>query len=385
MHGLRESRGERVLIVDDKPRLRRAMHQLLSGNGYACVEAGSVSEAITLLEAIPFALILSDICMPGGSGLKLVEHLRNEGLFPQTVIVMVTANDEVEVAVQALELGAYGYIFKPFQGRELLVQVANALRRRELELSHQRTEAQLTSLVRKKTEEIQRAHEEIVIRLTTAAEFRDNQTGQHIRRLGLYAAELGRLLGWSVTEQDRIRMAAAMHDVGKIGIRDHILLKPGKLTAEEWVTMKTHTTIGHYILSDSGIPVLEMADRIAWCHHERWDGSGYPGGLRGEDIPIEARVVAVVDVYDALCHARPYKKPWPEPDVIAMMQELRGKQFDPQLVDLFIDNLSTMRAIRLANAERAMPQPEASGGMGSAVLPEVPSIAPPVALVCAEA
>lgn len=342
----------RLLVVEDDESIRRAVGRMLSLKGFTVLQACDVPEAIQILEKESIDLVLSDIQMPGPSGLELVDWLRTTGRIPQTVVVMVTAVSDNSTAVRALQKGAYAYVFKPFSRSELFVQIDGALRRRELELSHQRTEQQLQAQIRAKTNEIRYAHEEIVMRLMAASEFRDNETGQHIRRLGLYAAELARLLGWDETAQDRIRLAAAMHDVGKIGIRDDILLKPGRLDAEEWATMKTHARIGHEILSGSQIPVLETAAQIALRHHERWDGSGYPDGLSGLAIPIEARIITIVDVYDALTHVRCYKPAWPEADAITEMQRLSGAQFDPDLLALFINNLPTMRRIRLENADQ---------------------------------
>ena len=342
----------RLLVVEDDESIRRAVGRMLSLKGFVVLQAGDVPEAIQILEKESVDLVLSDIQMPGPSGLDLVDWLRTTGRIPQTVVVMVTAVSDNSTAVRALQKGAYAYVFKPFSRSELFVQIDGALRRRELELSHQRTEQQLQAQIRAKTAEIRYAHEEIVMRLMAASEFRDNETGQHIRRLGLYAAALARLLGWEEAIQDRLRLAAAMHDVGKIGIPDHILLKPGRLDAQEWETMKTHTRIGHQILSGSQIPVLEMAAQIALRHHERWDGSGYPDGLSEHEIPIEARIITVVDVYDALTHVRCYKPAWPEEDAILEMKRLSGAHFDPDLLALFIDNLPMMRQIRLENADQ---------------------------------
>jgi len=354
-------RGQRILVVDDEAWIRSSIDRILSRHGYYCHQVSCVAEAISALEEQAFDLVLSDICMPGDNGLALVEYLHHNGMMPQTVIVMVTAIEETSVAVEALQRGAYGYIFKPFQVSELLVQVANALRRRDLELSQRRTEEELKAQVRARTRDVRRAHEEMVMRLMTAAEFRDNETGQHIRRLGLYAAEMGRLLGWDQERRDHIRLAAAMHDVGKVGIPDEILLKPGKLTPKEWEIMKTHTIMGHRILCDSGIELLDMADRIAWQHHEFWDGSGYPNQLSGEAISVEARIVAIVDVYDALTHSRPYKHAWPEEEAIAYMLGRKGSQFDPELLALFVDNIALMRKIRLEHQDP--PQPESAIGL----------------------
>jgi putative two-component system response regulator len=185
--------------------------------------------------------------------------------------------------------------------------------------------------VRQRTGQIREREEEIVLRLVQAAEYRDDETGEHIRRVGRYASEIARAAGWTAVETDNIRLAAPMHDVGKIGVPDAILRKPGKLTPEEFVVIQTHPTIGARILERSKVPLLEMARDIALCHHEKWDGSGYPRGLRGEDIPISARIVAVCDVYDALVSDRVYRLAYPKDEALAIMSESNGKHFDPSV------------------------------------------------------
>lgn len=201
--------------------------------------------------------------------------------------------------------------------------------------------------ISKRTQEIRDREAEIAARLIHATGFRDEETGAHIRRIGLYSVEMARALGWSQTGIDDIRIAAPMHDIGKIAIPDYILRKPDTLTEEEWVIMKTHTTRGGAMLADSDITMVQMAADIALGHHERWDGTGYPEGLAGEDIPLSARIVAIVDVYDALSHKRVYKEAMLEDEVIRIMQESRGSHFDPRLLDLFFEHLDTMRRIRL--------------------------------------
>ena len=202
--------------------------------------------------------------------------------------------------------------------------------------------------VSKRTQEIRDRESEIAGRLIYAAGFRDEETDAHIRRIGLYSAEMARLLGWTQTEIDDIRSAAPMHDIGKIAIPDSILRKPGKLTEEEFDVMKGHTRLGTEMLGGSTIPMVKMAADIAGGHHERYDGNGYPNGIKGEDIPVSARIVSIVDVYDALVHARVYKDAIFEDEAIRMMREQRGKQFDPILFDLFVDHLEAMRSIRMA-------------------------------------
>lgn len=290
-------------------------------------------------------LVICDVMMPDESGLSLVSGCQSDANAP--AFLMLTASNSQEFAERALNAGAYGYMFKPFEPRDLRLRVASVLKR------HRAESAQLN-----------RAHEETLRRLLIASAFRDCETGSHVRRLGLYAAEMGRLLGWSMSRRVQIRLAAAMHDVGKIGVPDAILLKPGKLAPQEWEQMRGHTEIGYRLLQGTGIPLLEMAAQVAHCHHERWDGAGYPSRLEGEAIPIEARIVAIVDVYDALCHARPYKAAWSDDEALEYMLKRRGRQFDPILLDLFIANRDIMRAIRLENQDRLAENAFALGGAG---------------------
>jgi putative two-component system response regulator len=227
-----------------------------------------------------------------------------------------------------------------------------------LEIEHRDRERVLAQKVREQTLEIRESREEIAIRLISASEERDNETGAHVRRIGLYAAEMGMRLGWTQAEVDAIRGAAPMHDIGKIGVPDAILQKPGSLSDEEWKLMREHTIMGARILRRSRVPFIQMGARIAACHHEKWDGSGYPRGLAGEAIPVEARITAIVDVYDALCHKRYYKESWEEPRAVEFMLKGRGSHFDPDLLDLFLACLDEMRAIREANPDQPPGQEE---------------------------
>ncbi|GMV42582.1 MAG: hypothetical protein AMXMBFR64_42980 [Myxococcales bacterium] len=336
-----------ILITDDEPQVRQVLRRILEPRGYVCLEADCVATAKRHLAESSIALVLSDVSMPGETGLELVRHVRGT----DTAIIMITALDNSTVAIEALVQGAYGYVIKPFEINEIVINVENALRRRTLEIDSRRTQEILEQRVREQTEEIRASREEIALRLIAASEYRDNETGGHIRRIGLYAAELGGLLGFSPTDVDLIRVAAPMHDVGKIGIPDAILQKPGKHTPDEWDIMMTHTRIGAEILGGTQIPLLNMARKIALCHHEKWDGGGYPQKLQGETIPVEARIVAIVDVYDALTHARVYKPAWPEPEAIAHLRSQAGAHFDPDLLDTFLENLGVMRDIRLSNPD----------------------------------
>lgn len=336
-----------ILITDDEPQVRQVLRRILEPRGYACTEADSVASAKERLAEASFSLVLSDVSMPGGSGLELVKHMKGG----DTAIIMITALDNSAVAIEALLQGAYGYVIKPFEINEIVINVENALRRRTLEIESRRTQEILEQRVREQTEEIRSSREEIALRLIAASEYRDNETGGHIRRIGLYAAEMGTLLGFAPMDIDLIRVAAPMHDVGKIGIPDAILQKPGKHTPEEWEIMMTHTRIGSEILGGTQIPLLNMARKIALSHHEKWNGTGYPEKVVGDAIPMEARIVAIVDVYDALTHARVYKRAWPEPEAIDHLISQRGQHFDPDLLDTFLANLETMRDIRLSNPD----------------------------------
>lgn len=340
-----------ILIVDDLAIVRLSLRHILAKAGYRCREAEDVAAALAVLDEDSIDLILCDIQMPGASGLDLVKAIKHR--IPDTSVVMVSSLEEAETAIECLQRGAFGYVLKPYQPREILVQVNSALRRRMLEIAFRDREAQLAQKVREQTLEIRDSREEIALRLIAASEHRDNETGMHVRRIGLYAAEMARLLGWDLQGVDTIRAAAPMHDIGKIGVPDAILQKPSTLTEAEWVTMKRHTTMGATILKGSTVPFIQMGARIAIGHHEKWDGSGYPKGLRGEAITLEARITALVDVYDAVSNRRHYKEPWPEEQVVDLIQKGSGVHFDPRLVELFLANLDRFRAILNANPDEA--------------------------------
>jgi putative two-component system response regulator len=340
-----------VLIVDDVALIRLSLKHILTRSGYRCREAEDVAGALAVLDEDTIDLVLCDIQMPGASGLDFVKAIQPR--IPDTSVVMVSALQDAETAIECLQEGAYGYVLKPYQPREILVQVNGALRRRMLEIAFRGREAELAQKVREQTVEIRNSREEIAHRLISASEHRDNETGMHVRRLGLYAAEMARLLGWDQQAVDTIQSAAPMHDIGKIGVPDAILQKPGALDEEEWVIMKRHTTMGASILKGSTVPFIQMGARIAIGHHEKWDGTGYPRGLRGDETPLEARITALVDVYDAVSNRRHYKEPWPEDRVVELLRQGHGAHFDPHLVGLFLANLGCFRAILTAHPDEA--------------------------------
>jgi putative two-component system response regulator len=338
-----------ILSVDDQAIIRLALSRILENKGFECLQAEDFDQAMELLTTKAVDLVLCDVNMPGRSGVDLVAALAER--IPEVAIVMVSSVDDTELAMECLEKGAYGYVLKPFKAREILIQVNSALRRRMLELDYRDRERVLAQKVREQTAEIRESRDEISFRLLAASEQRDTETGTHIRRIGLYAAEIARLLDWRDEAVDCIRAAAPMHDIGKIGVPDRILQKPGALDEQEWALMKDHTLIGAKILQGSSVPFIRMGAEIAVCHHEKWDGTGYPKGLHSTQIPLEARITALVDVYDALSQRRCYKEAWPEEQVLSFMAARRGTHLDPDLIDLFLRHINVFRAIRESNPD----------------------------------
>jgi putative two-component system response regulator len=266
--------------------------------------------------------------MPSTSGLSLVRTLH--ALHPDVAAVMVTGHDDPDVADAALDGGAYGYVIKPFESNELLIAVAGALKRRSLAIENRAQRDRLEELVRLRTVELDRSRAETVERLARAVESRDPDTGMHLERMSGLVCRLARMLGWGETEAETLRLASALHDVGKVGIPDEVLLKSGPLTPDERILIEAHASIGHGILAGANSELLQLADVVAWTHHERFDGSGYPRGLAGEEIPIAGRIAAVADVFDALTSDRPYRGALSEGDALAIIHADRG--LDPLVV-----------------------------------------------------
>jgi len=334
----------RLLIVDDEEIIRRGLERLLTGDGYLCTTAATADEAWSCLEGEGFALVVLDMVLPDATGFDLLELLRKR--FPETVVVVVTALDDRDLAIRAVQMGAHGYVVKPFGRDELLVQVAGALHHRDLVLANRQHQMKLEAEVKRHTERAGISQREVILRLVAAQRFRHDETATHIRRMGAYCEAIACSLGYSEERQTLIGLAATMHDVGKIGIPDSILTKPGKLTESEFEVMKSHAEIGKCILEGSEISLVMMAERIAHCHHEKWDGTGYPQGLRGGQIPQFARIVAVADVFDALSHERVYKPAFSEEDSLAMMKEQEGRHFDPRVLQAFFAALPEIRKVR---------------------------------------
>ena len=342
-----------ILVVDDQEIVRVGLLRILKKHGFTCLDASDAFKTMEILDKEHIDLILSDIKMPGMNGLTLVKAITHR--IPDTSVVMVSSMDNTEMAMECLRHGAYGYVLKPFKTTDILIAVASALRRRMLELDYRDREAVLAQRVREQTDEIRASREEISFRLISASEHRDNETGAHVRRIGLYSAEIAKRLGWSLDQIECLAAAAPMHDIGKIGVPDRILQKDGPLTDEEWIIMKTHPQMGANILKGSTVPFIQVGALIAACHHERWDGTGYPAGISGEQIPLEARITCLVDVYDALSSRRVYKHAWAERDVVGYLREQSGKHFDPELTQLFLENLDSFREIFQAHPDRFAP------------------------------
>jgi len=326
----------RILIVDDEPSNVAILRRLLERAGFSRIESTSDSREVAEMYVHHRPdLILLDLHMPEMDGLAVMDQLDSISEATFLPILVMTGDVTPEARQEALSRGAKDFVTKPFHADEVLLRIRTLLETRFLYLQVQSQNNLLESKVRDRTRELEAAQTEILERLARAAEFRDDNTGQHTERVGQMAALLSRQLGLPGPQVSLIRRAAPLHDVGKIGIPDAVLLKLGKLTLEEFDVIKTHTTIGARILSGSRFGVLRVAEEIAFSHHERWDGSGYEG-IKGDQIPLAGRIVAVADVFDALTQHRPYKAAWPVGEAIAEIELQRGQQFDPEIVDAFL-------------------------------------------------
>jgi len=298
-------------------------------------------------------LVIVDYMMPELNGIDFIQRFRAVPGRADIPVLMVTANDELTVRYSALEAGANDFLTKPLDKIEFRARMRNMLALRANQKRLEDRASWLAEEVLKATDEIVRRERETILRLSKAAEFRDPETGAHIQRMAHYSWLIAVRLGLPPEHQRLILEAAPMHDVGKVGIPDHILLKPGRLDPAEFDIMKQHPVIGHQILAGSSSPLLNMAAVIAMSHHEKFDGSGYPYGIAGEAIPLVGRIVAVADVFDALTSARPYKLAWDVDTAVELMRTQRGIHFDPQCVDAFLERFDEVLAVRQRFADEA--------------------------------
>jgi putative two-component system response regulator len=377
----------KIMIVDDEPINIMVVAKYLETAGFSRLASTSDSrQAFELIRQEHPDVLLLDIMMPDVDGLEILRQVRAERPFTQLPVIILTAVEDRQVKATALELGATDFLTKPVDPMELVPRVRNAVSIKTYQdhLAYQARE--LKHQVQRRTAELAASRLEVIHCLGRAAEFRDNDTGMHVVRVGRYAAIIAQQLGFDDAETELLEHAAPLHDLGKIGIPDAILLKQGKLEPEEFELMKRHCEFGIRIVEETsqeerrslpsrlalgagvqGIhrsPTLRMAGLIALTHHEKWDGSGYPIGLRGEEIPIAARITAVADVFDALSSQRPYKPPFPLEHCFAILEEGRGRHFDPQVLDAFFarkDDILTIHYVFADHVPAHGTRPQAAG------------------------
>jgi putative two-component system response regulator len=326
-----------ILIVDDEKANVRFLEMILEDAGYTNVHSTTESlQALRLFRDIHPDLVLLDLTMPHLDGFGVMRQLHLEMADHAVPILVLTADSTAASKHQALQQGAQDFLIKPLDQTEVLLRINNLLESRFHSVLLEARVYERTVALEKRTQELEKAQLETLQRLAMAAEYRDDDTGLHAQRVGVVAASIAQVMRLLDSQVNLLRRAAPLHDVGKIGISDAILLKPGKLTLAEFVTMRTHTTIGANLLSGSSSPWLQMAEIIALAHHERFDGQGYPHRLSGEDTPLVGRIVAVADVFDALAHERPYKEAWPIDVAIGEIESKGGSQFDANVVRAFM-------------------------------------------------
>ncbi len=366
--------SEKIMMVDDEPINIKVVRKYLREAGYSnFAETSDASRALELIRRERPQLLLLDIVMPDVDGTEILELMHESPSLSEIPVVVLTSLSDRNVKMRALELGVSDFLTKPVEAAELVVRVRNTLDAKAFQ-DHLKTYAEdLEEKVRLRTSQLAASQLEVIHCLGRAAEYRDNQTGRHVVRVGKYAGVIARAMKLPPQMIELIEQAAPLHDVGKIGIPDGILLKPGKLDAEEFEIMQKHcgfgkkvfepmpmserlrvlqhTSIGAIMLESCGSPIIRTAAIIALTHHEKWDGSGYPLGLSGEDIPLEGRVTAVADVFDALSTKRPYKAPMPIEQCFSILRESRGSHFDPQVVDAFFTRRDEILRIQIEFAD----------------------------------
>lgn len=343
-----------ILIVDDNEKNALLLKSILEVEGYLNTviryEGRLVEEFV---KNNPVDLILLDLNMPEVNGFDVLRILRDNHSHLQVPVIVISAQDDQQSRIRALKLGAKDFIAKPVNRIESLNRVANTLESRQNYLkvlaqndTLEQTVALRTRELQKVTEDLMRAHKDTLVKLANAASLRDNETGNHLARMTRYSCIIAENLGWPKEELDFLFYAAPMHDLGKIAIPDAILLKPGKLTPEEFEIMKTHAQVGAKMLEGAGSQVIQMAEKIARSHHEKWDGSGYPYGLKGQEIPLVGRIVSVADCFDALTSIRPYKAAWTVEESVEYLLKYSGVWYDPTVIAAFVHSLPAILEVR---------------------------------------
>jgi len=327
-----DSQNAKILIVDDEPMIRDLLENTMERTNYSCSFAENGEKALEMISGQHFDIVVTDIDMPIMDGIELAKIIKSK--FTADVIVMTGQIHSYQYD-EIINLGASDFVEKPFSPREMVLRINRVTRERNLKKEATRAH-----------EALKESYIDSIHRLVMASEYKDEDTGDHIVRIGEYCLLMAKKLNLSKEFKETINYSAPMHDIGKIGIADKILLKPGKLTADEFEIIKTHTQIGARLLSNSKSKILQMAQEIAATHHEKFNGLGYPNQLKGIDIPISGRITAIADTFDALSSKRPYKNPYPPDVTYDIMKKERGKHFDPDILDIFISNFDQFIAIR---------------------------------------
>ena len=340
-----------ILVVDDNERNINICREILEFADFDVLAAENGQVGLQTTKSKKPDVILLDIMMPVLNGMEMLAKLRNDTELLHIPVLMLTARNSTSEVVAALDAGANDYLIKPFSDEELAARVKTLYRMKKAEDQIRDQNESLEQKVQQRTIELNDTRLEIVNRLGMAAEYRDNETGAHIIRMSKMCQKLGALYGMDEKQQQLLLNASPMHDIGKISIPDAVLLKPGKLTAEEWSIMTEHTTVGAKLLDGHDSILMRTARDIALTHHEKWNGKGYPAGLKGEEILLEGRIAAISDVFDSLTSKRPYKAPYPLDFAYKIIKDERGKQFDPELTDLFLNNKPIFEGIKRAHSD----------------------------------